>query len=341
MKKALLIVVIFLSLFSCSKAEINVNSSRLDGDWFMQEYSFYDILSPNLSEDYIIWSFDTQNNNLKVVNYFYDEEPYGLAPGEYSFSYTENEIFISVEDSTIRYDYGFNNNKLVLTDDQQQLDGGVLIYLTKNNNNCVIDPLADLAWLHEIKTILEISMNAYGSQIVQYNYNGECVYLVNDCFNCSDNLIQVYNVSGEVICEFGGVESVNTCPIFYETTTDMHYLFNNVSQSCDQDTTISEVLYLEESEEPTIISMEIINHCLHINYSDSGCDGNTWTLNLIDSDEVSSTEPPQRFLKLSITNEELCSTVITKETSFNIENLQVNGNQVLLKIADSQVLYEY
>jgi hypothetical protein len=42
-------------------------------------------------------------------------------------------------------------------------------------------------------------------------------------------------------------------------------------------------------------------------------------------------------------NDELCAAVIGKEMTFDISQLQVNGNRVLLNITNSgdQILYEY
>jgi len=89
--------------------------------------------------------------------------------------------------------------------------------------------LEDLAWLKEIKTTMEMNANATGGQIVAYKYNGADVFMIDDCYNCADKAILVYNCDGEVICEFGGISGQNTCPDFNDQATDSLMLFNNVA----------------------------------------------------------------------------------------------------------------
>jgi hypothetical protein len=113
---------------------------------------------------------------------------------------------------------------------------------------------------------------------------------------------------------------------------------------CDKPTIISaEEFNNAPNDEVQINSLEILENCLTVNFSASGCDGNTWIVELYDADEVLETEPLQRRLRFSLQNNELCEAYITKEISFNIINLQVNANQVLLNItnSDDQILYEY
>lgn len=90
------------------------------------------------------------------------------------------------------------------------------------------DPLGELPWLKEIKTTIEINANATGGQIIAYKYENEDVFWVDDCYNCDDKLVVVYNCDGEVVCEFGGISGQNTCPGFEEKATDSVMLFNNV-----------------------------------------------------------------------------------------------------------------
>lgn len=51
-------------------------------------------------------------------------------------------------------------------------------------------------------------------QVDEYTYKNETVYKVDFCKNCPDNLIQVFNVNGDVLCEFGGIAGTNSCPGF-------------------------------------------------------------------------------------------------------------------------------
>ena len=119
---------------------------------------------------------------------------------------------------------------------------------------------------------------------------------------------------------------------------------SNNSITCDFTTLISSEEYANASSDKlTINSLEIIENYLKINFSSSGCSGDTWELKLIDSEAILESNPAQRNLRLSLKNEELCEALITKELSFDISNLQVDGNQVQLNItnSDDEILYEY
>ena len=59
------------------------------------------------------------------------------------------------------------------------------------------------------------------------------------------------------------------------------------SSSCDQITIISSEQYSNQpSDQLTINSLDIYENCLEINFSSSGCSGDTWVLKLIDSEVV-------------------------------------------------------
>ena len=116
------------------------------------------------------------------------------------------------------------------------------------------------------------------------------------------------------------------------------------SNNCDQVTIVSSEQYETAPNDQLFINtLEINGDCLKINFSSSGCSGDTWILKLIDSENIMESNPPQRNLRLSLRNEEDCEALITKELTFDINELRVDGNQVLLNItnSDDQILYEY
>jgi hypothetical protein len=92
------------------------------------------------------------------------------------------------------------------------------------------NPLEDLNWLKELKDSFEISEKATGAQIIGYEYQGNDVFLINSCVGCADEMWQVYDCSGSVICQFGGIAGLDTCPGFFETATDSTMLYNNVQR---------------------------------------------------------------------------------------------------------------
>ncbi|GGX03644.1 hypothetical protein [Aquimarina muelleri] len=118
---------------------------------------------------------------------------------------------------------------------------------------------------------------------------------------------------------------------------------SNNTNSCDQLVIISSEQYDESNGNLSINNLKIEEDCLRINFSSSGCSGDTWEVKLIDSEEILESDPPQRNLKVSLKNEELCQAVITKEITFGISELRVEETKILLNIknSDDKLLYEY
>ena len=118
-----------------------------------------------------------------------------------------------------------------------------------------------------------------------------------------------------------------------------------ITSNCDQVVVVSSEQYANApAHQLTINHLEITDKCLIINFISGGSNGDTWELKLIDAQEILESMPPQRNLRLSLKNEELGKALITKEISFDINELQINdGNSILLNITNSndQILYEY
>jgi hypothetical protein len=120
-----------------------------------------------------------------------------------------------------------------------------------------------------------------------------------------------------------------------------------IESSCDQTVLIDSYAYINnESSFFNINSVEIIDDCLSINFSSSGCSANSWQVNLIDSEAILESFPAQRSLIFSLENKEICLAYITKDISFDISSLQLNNQtSLLLNIEngenDFQILYEY
>lgn len=100
----------------------------------------------------------------------------------------------------------------------------------KNNANMPCDannPIESITWLGNLQHSLEMMANPTGSQILRYKYNGQYVFWVEDCHNCPDGMVNVYSCSGDVVCQFGGIAGLNTCPNFYSTASDSTMLWRN------------------------------------------------------------------------------------------------------------------
>jgi len=96
----------------------------------------------------------------------------------------------------------------------------------------------------------------------------------------------------------------------------------------------------------SITELTLSGDCLTVRVSSSGCDGATWTLDLIDSNVISSTDPPQRRIALEFNNTELCGAVFQRDFYFDVSNTQTLGNQVELNFVNSDtsfnsILYNY
>lgn len=80
-------------------------------------------------------------------------------------------------------------------------------------------------WLQEI--IDNTEQSGQKGEVIRYYYHGQRVYYVNTCIDCADSMAQVYTCSGNVICQFGGIAGLNTCPDFEDTATHKKVLWQN------------------------------------------------------------------------------------------------------------------
>jgi hypothetical protein len=113
-------------------------------------------------------------------------------------------------------------------DFHSQATDSTVILDTRNFVCKVENPIEDLQWLKDIRLVFEQRMIMAGAQIIQYTFQEEYVFWIDDCYNCPDALIQIYNCEGAVICEIGGIDGRDTCPDFLAEATDSIMLFDNV-----------------------------------------------------------------------------------------------------------------
>jgi hypothetical protein len=123
---------------------------------------------------------------------------------------------------------------------------------------------------------------------------------------------------------------------------DYYQIFGNQSK-CNQDVVISQTEYENAPNHPlSIIDMKIVDNCLKIKFGASGCTGNNWTVKLIDLGTVAESISCQRTLRLSLEHIGDCAAYFENEMSFNIEDLQIQGDhRVQLNISGKSILYEY
>ena len=69
-------------------------------------------------------------------------------------------------------------------------------------------------WLMASINDFEASGSDVKGQIDEYYYRSGTVYMVDFCKGCPDNLVRVFNIKGDILCEFGGFAGTNSCPDF-------------------------------------------------------------------------------------------------------------------------------
>jgi hypothetical protein len=106
----------------------------------------------------------------------------------------------------------------------------------------------------------------------------------------------------------------------------------------------NEVYETAESDNFGVLNVDLSGDCLTVDVTTSGCDSNDWVLTLIDSGNIAESMPPQRYLKLTLFNNQVCLVVLEKAETFDLSSLRVDGtNEVLLNIEGlpESVLYTY
>lgn len=112
---------------------------------------------------------------------------------------------------------------------------------------------------------------------------------------------------------------------------------------CDLEVVIDNANF-EETEAYYIEGAIIDGDCISLIISDSGCDSENWIMTLIDSENIAESMPPQRYLKLTLYNDEVCLAYFSKQQSFDLIPLRIEGtNEVLLNIEgfEEPILYAY
>ncbi|WCO02272.1 hypothetical protein [Psychroserpens ponticola] len=105
-------------------------------------------------------------------------------------------------------------------------------------------------------------------------------------------------------------------------------------RNCGQTVIIDNAFYESAiSGDYALVGFEIIEDCLTIEVSASGCDGESWSMVLVDSGAVAESSPEQRYLKFVFTNEEACLAVFSQSRVFDLSGLRVDGsNEIVLNI---------
>lgn len=108
----------------------------------------------------------------------------------------------------------------------------------------------------------------------------------------------------------------------------------DVKRACGQAVVVDRGYYESVTSDAfNFIQAEVIDNCLSVNLSASGCNGETWSIVIVDSGAISKTAIAQRNLKLVFSSEELCQTLITQNRMFDLSGLKIeNSNEIILNI---------
>lgn len=119
--------------------------------------------------------------------------------------------------------------------------------------------------------------------------------------------------------------------------------YDAVDEPCDFVTVVDKTKYNNlETASFKLSHAKIIEDCLMLTVSASGCDGNTWAFNLVDSGAVAESSPEQRFLKFQLINNEDCLAFFGRTISFGLKPLQISGsNDVILHIEGLEAPLHY
>lgn len=82
----------------------------------------------------------------------------------------------------------------------------------------------------------------------------------------------------------------------------------------------------------SITDVALNGDLLTIKISSGGCDGNRWIVNLVDSEAIAETSIIQRYIKISLKNDEECFAMIQKQFTFNIKELKGNEPKIILNL---------
>ena len=201
---------------------------------------------------------------------------------------------------------------------------------------------------------VDVEFSDKGIQILYYDFEVPCDFttvnvthtFVNGVLNITQqgfpnqaNCVCYTNVSYTI----GEISQDKVNVIFINGEQVYCYNNGNNQTNCDQNVIISQIEYNNAPNHPVMIfDMNIEGDCLKIKFGASGCSGDNWTVKLIDCEVVAESMPCQRTLRLSLNDIGVCEAYFEKEMSFNIKDLQIQGDRsVQLNILGKSILYEY
>ncbi len=111
---------------------------------------------------------------------------------------------------------------------------------------------------------------------------------------------------------------------------------------CDSSVIINPLRFQNESSDSfMLMDAFIFDDCLEVTLSASGCDGESWSIELVDSGAIMESLPIQRDVKLLFKNDEDCRAVVTQTVSFDLFPLRTDDSSIRINFENLSILYEY
>jgi hypothetical protein len=114
--------------------------------------------------------------------------------------------------------------------------------------------------------------------------------------------------------------------------------------TCDNIILIDNDKFTDYPSDPLIISDVILDgDCLQISFGASGCDSQSWIIELVGAEDVLYSDPPQRSIRLSLKNNEECLAAFGRTKTFDLKPSRVSGGEIILNLAgwNNPIRYKY
>lgn len=107
---------------------------------------------------------------------------------------------------------------------------------------------------------------------------------------------------------------------------------------------ISNDLFTTSPNDPLIISNATLeNDSLKISFNAPGCDSKSWIIELVGSEDLLKSNPPQRSIRLSLKNNEACQSALGRTITFDLKPARISEGEIILNLQgwQSPLTYVY
>ena len=121
--------------------------------------------------------------------------------------------------------------------------------------------------------------------------------------------------------------------------------YTGTNPACGPSVIINDTAFKETSSANyTVLSHSVQGDCLSIEIGGSACNADLWKVELLASEIILESFPPQLSLRFILENEQMCQAYFTKTYSFDVSALrQEGGTEVGLNIEgiEGTIMYSY